>query len=126
MSETHTFPRRDEAEPAPVAQWVGMFLAPAAFAAHLQISYVLVRWACLRDADVWVHVVDLGAIALSAVGTWAAWRAWERAGRVDPGEEGGPLPRTRFLGVTGLGFSAMITLVLIAQWVAAFFISTCQ
>ena len=126
MSKTHIFPRRDEPEPAPVAQWVGIVLAPATFAAHLQISYVLVRWSCLRDADVWMHVVDLGAIALAAVGTWAAWRAWERAGRVDPGEEGGPLPRTRFLGVTGLGFSAMITLVLIAQWVAAFFISTCQ
>lgn len=126
MSETHTFPRRDEAEPAPVAQWVGLLLAPATFAAHLQISYVLVRWACLRNADVWVHVVDLGAIALAAVGTWAAWRTWERAGRVDPGEEGGALPRTRFLGATGLGFSALITLVLIAQWIAAFFIGTCQ
>jgi hypothetical protein len=126
MSETHTFPRRDEVEPAPVAQWVGLFLAPATFAAHLQISYVLVRWACLRNADVWMHVVDLSAIALSALGTWAAWHAWEQAGRVDPGEEGGSLPRTRFLGATGLGFSALITLVLIAQWVAAFFISTCQ
>ena len=126
MSETDTFPRRDEPQPAPVAQWVGAFLAPAAFAAHFQIDYVLVRWVCLRNADVWMHVVDLSAIALSGIGTWAAWHAWVQAGRVDPGEEGGPLPRTRFLGATGLGFSALITLVLIAQWIAAFFISTCQ
>jgi hypothetical protein len=126
MSETHTFPRRDEAEPAPVAQWVGMFLAPVAFAAHLQISYVLVRWACLRDADVWMHVVDLAAIALAAAGAWAAWRTWMAAGRAHPGEEEGTLPRTRFLGALGLGFSAIITLVLVAQWIGAFFISTCQ
>jgi hypothetical protein len=126
MSETHTFPRRDEPQPAPVAQWVGLFLAPAAFAAHLQINYVLVRWACLRNADVWVHVVDVLAIALAALGTVVAWRAWARAGRDHPGEEGGALPRTRLLGVLGVGFSAMMTLVLIGQWVAAFFISTCQ
>ena len=30
MSETDTFPRRDEPQPAPVAQWIGVFLAPAA------------------------------------------------------------------------------------------------
>ncbi|HKH92762.1 MAG TPA: hypothetical protein VKA54_13230 [Gemmatimonadaceae bacterium] len=126
MSETHTFPRRDEPQPAPVAQWVGLFLAPAAFAAHLQINYVLVRWACLRSADIWVHVVDVAAIALAALGTVVAWRVWTRAGRDHPGEEGGALPRTRLLGVLGVGFSAMMTLVLIGQWVAAFFISTCQ
>jgi hypothetical protein len=126
MSETHTFPRRDEPQPAPVAQWVGLFLAPAVFAAHLQISYVLVPWACLRSGDVWVHVVDVLAIALAALGTVVAWRVWVRAGRDDPGEEGGALPRTRFLGATGVGFSGMLTLVLIGQWVAAFFISTCQ
>jgi len=126
MSETHTFPPRDEPQPAPVAQWVGLFLAPAAFAAHLQINYILVRWACLRSADVWVHVVDVLAIALAALGTVVAWRVWQRVGRDHPGEEGGALPRTRLLGVLGVGFSAMITLVLIGQWVAAFFISTCQ
>ena len=123
MSETHTFPRRDEPQPAPVAQWVGLFLAPAAFAAHLQISYMLIRWACLRGADVWVHVVDVLAIVLAALGTVVAWRVWAHH---DPGEGGGALPRTRFLGATGVGFSGMITLVLIGQWVAAFFIGTCQ
>ena len=126
MSETHTVPRRAEVEPAPVAQWVGLLLAPSAFAAHLQISYVLVRWACLRSADVWVHVVDLLSIALAALGTIVAWRVWQSAGRREPGEEGGSLPRTRMLGVLGIGFSGMITLVLFGQWIAAFYIGTCQ
>jgi hypothetical protein len=126
MSETRTFPRGDVDEPAPVAQWVGVLLAPAVFAAHLQIAYILVRWACLRNGDLWVHVVDALAVALAALGTFVAWRVWERAGRMEPGEEGGSGPRTRFLGVVGIGFSGMITLVLFGQWVAAFFISTCQ
>jgi hypothetical protein len=126
MSEASGGQRHGHDEPAPVAQWVGMFLAPAAFAAHLQINYVLVRWACLRDRDVWVHVVDLLAVALAVAGAVAAWRTWERAGRDEPGEGGGVLPRTRFLGIVGLGFSVMIALVLVEQSIAAFFISTCQ
>jgi hypothetical protein len=87
MSETRTFPRDEVAEPAPVAQWIGLFLAPATYAAHLQIGYVLVRWACVRGGDVWVHLVDLIAVVLAVVGIYAAWHAWSRAGRVDPGEE---------------------------------------
>ena len=126
MSETRTFPTSRESDPAPIAQWVGVFLAPAVFAAHLEIVYVLVRWACLRSADVWVHVVDLLSIALAAIGTMVAWRVWQSAGRREPGEAGGSLPRTRLLGVLGVGFSGMITLVLFGQWIAAFYISTCQ
>ena len=128
MSETGeaTQPPMRAAELAPVRQWVGMFLAPAAFAAHLQVNYYLVRWACLRDGELWMHLVDLIAVALGLAGTFVAWRTWQRMGREEPGEESGVLPRTRFLAVTGLGFSAMITLVLLGQWLAAFFISTCQ
>jgi hypothetical protein len=126
VSETHGFPRGAQDEPAPVAQWVGLLLAPAVFAAHLQVAYILVRWACLRNGDLWVHLVDLLAVLLSAVGTWVAWRVWNRAGGAEPGDEGGSGPRTRLLGVLGMGMSTMITIVLVGQWAAAFFISTCQ
>ena len=126
MSETRTFPPGEVTEPAPVAQWIGVFLAPAAYAAHLQITYVLVRWACVRGGDAWVHLVDLIAVVLAAIGVWGAWHTWSRAGRVEPGEAGGPGPRTRFLGVAGVGFSSAITLLLLWQAAAAFFISTCQ
>ena len=113
-------------ERAPVAQWIGMFLAPAVFALHLQITYNVIPWACVRGGDVWVHVVDVLAVLLSLAGTIVAWRVWLSAGREVPGEGGGSLPRTRFMGATGLGLSAVVTLVLFAQWVAAFFVSPCQ
>src|SRR5206468_3638156 len=70
VSETRTFPPEQDGGPAPAAQWVGLLLAPAVFAAHLQITYVLVRWACLRNADLWVHVVDVLAVLLAALGTF--------------------------------------------------------
>ena len=115
-----------EAGPAPRAQWVGLFLAPAAFFAHLQIRYVLVPWACATNGQLWIHLVDVLAVALALLGAFVAWRAWRSAGRGDPGEAAGASARTRLLAVTGLGMSLMLALVLLGQWAGAFFFSACQ
>ena len=113
-------------ERAPALQWVGFFLSPAVFFVHLVLGYNLVPWACTKEQDIWVHVVGVAAVILSAFGTFAAWTTWMRAGREEPGEGPGSLPRTRFVGATALGMNAVITLILLMQWVAAFFIGTCQ
>lgn len=128
MSEVQTFPRDHDPErtPARVSQWVGFLLAPAAFFAHLEITYVLVPWACVRSADIWLHVVDALALVLAIVSAVVAWRAWSAVGRDDPGEAGGSVPRTRFVGATGFGLSASIALLLAWQWLTAFFIGPCQ
>jgi hypothetical protein len=107
------------------AQWAGLLLAPAAFFAHLQIGYVLVPRACRHHQDVWLHVVGVASVLLAAVGLAIAWRVWQ-ATHDAPGDAGGPAPRARFLGATRLGVSALLVLLLVAQWVAAFFISPCQ
>ena len=131
----HSDPPRDRAPdapvehdpgPAPRAQWIGFFLAPAVFFAHLQLTYVLVPWACVRNGELWIHVLGVLSVALSAFGAFVAWRTWQRAGRADPGEAGGAEPRTRLLGVLGLGMSLVLTLVLLGQWMTAFFFSPCQ
>jgi hypothetical protein len=113
-------------ERAPVLQWVGFFLAPAVFFAHLQISYVLVPWACTTHGDVWIQVVDVLSILLAGVGTAAAWRAHARAENEQPNEGGGAVPRTRFMGVVGICTSGMFVLLLVAQWVTTFYIGSCQ
>jgi hypothetical protein len=38
----------------------------------------------------------------------------------------GALFRTRFMGDLGVGMSAVITLILLMQWIAGFFITVCQ
>jgi hypothetical protein len=113
--------------PAPVAQWVGMFLAPVVFLLHLQGNYLLVLWACGRPMGaLLVHLASALAVLLAAAGCWTAWVTWERAGGEEPGEGPGPVPRTRLLAASGMGFSAVVTLILLAQLVAGFFISPCQ
>jgi hypothetical protein len=107
-------------------QWLGLGLAPAAFAVHLQVGYALVPWACYRQNDLWVHVSGAASVVLALVGAWIAWRAWHDAGGGHPTEEFGAAARARFLGVVGFVTSATIALILAAQWATAFVISPCQ
>ena len=107
-------------------QWVGFFLAPAAFFAHLQIGYVLVPWACVTGGELWIHVAGAASVLLAAAGTAAAWITHARSANGQPNDGAGSVPRTRFIGVAGICTSAMLVLLLVAQWVAALFISPCQ
>jgi hypothetical protein len=107
-------------------QWLGLGLAPASFAAHLQIGYALVPWACLRQNSLWVHVSGALSVVLALVGAWIGWRAWHHAGGGDPSEQEGAAPRARFLGVVGFVTSLAISLILAAQWATAFVIAPCQ
>lgn len=119
-------------EPAPVLQWVGFFLAPAVFFAHLEIAYVLIPWGCTKQNQFWQHTVGLLAVVLSLIGVIAAWLSRARtaeAGEHPPGhpvEGPGALFRTRFLADTGLGMSALLTLIVLMQWIAGYFITVCQ
>jgi hypothetical protein len=112
--------------PAPILQWIGLLLPAATFFAHLQVGYVLIPWTCVVKQPAWVHIIGIMAVVVAGAGTLAAWRTWMRAGREVPGEGGGAFPRTRFLGAIGLGIGAIFTLILVAQWLAAFFIGVCQ
>ena len=119
-------------EPAPLLQWLGFFLAPAVFFAHLEIAYVLIPWSCTKQDELWQHLVGLLAVVLSLAGVAAAWITRARsseAGEHPPGhpvEGPGALFRTRFMGDTGLGMSAVISLILLMQWIAGFIITVCQ
>jgi hypothetical protein len=113
--------------PAPVAQWLGLGLAPAVFLAHLQANYMLVYWSCNEGMDrQFVHLASAVAVLLAGLGVWCAWLAWTRSGAESPGEASGPTPRTRLLAACGLGVSALATLLLLAQFVSGFVVPMCQ
>jgi hypothetical protein len=107
------------------AQMTGFFLAPAAFFAHLQLAYMLVPWSCASGNHLWLHVVGVLSVLVALAGTALAWMVWQREGRGEPGDHGGPFPRARFIAVTALGMSAVFSLLLFWQWIAAFFLSPC-
>jgi hypothetical protein len=117
---------RTPASSSMAAQWTGFLLAPVAFFAHLQVAYVLVPLACATGNHLWLHLAGALSVLLAIAGTVIAWGVWTRDGGGAPGEHGGPSPRARFLGLTGAVMGAMFTLLLAAQWAAAFILSPCQ
>ena len=53
-------------------------------------------------------------------------RDWQRVGGGSAeGSAGGPIERTRFLGLLGLLVSSLFSLLILAQGVAAFFLNPC-
>lgn len=117
--------RAEGDERAPVMQWFALGLAPAAYAVHLQIGYVLIPWACSTGQHLWLHVVGVASVVLALYGTLLGFRVARRSDDAAH-DGGGAVPRTRFLGDVALGVSALLTLILLAQWLASFVLSPCQ
>jgi hypothetical protein len=114
------------ARPVGTAEWIGLFLAPAVFFAHLQVAYVLVPWSCATGNHLWLQVTDALSVVVAVIGALIARRVWlhEAAGRTSTAD--GSASRSRFLGILGTVASGMFALLLAAQWSASWLISPCQ
>ena len=108
------------------ALWTGVLLAPFAFLSNLQISYMLVLWACASGQVLWLHVVSALWLLVALFGAFIAWRNWGRAGREWRSEGGSSVARSRFMAIVGLLMSVLFGLIILAQWIADFIIDPCQ
>ena len=115
------------AGPAPLAQWIGLFLAPAAFFLHLQGGYLLVLNDCGRDGGAGlVHAAGIVALLLAPSPHPGDPCRPDPDEREQPSDSGDALGRTRLMAAFGLGVSAHLALVLAAQLVMGFTIPRCQ
>ena len=106
--------------------WFAVLAGPLAWMLGLNAEYSLVRVACAKDSTLSLHLVSLATLLLALSGGWVAWREWGRAGREDPGEAGGVIPRTRMMAVLGLMASALFSLAILLQWTASLFFHPCM
>jgi hypothetical protein len=106
--------------------WAGLLGAPAAWAAQMQLAYMLVPWACQHHRHWPIHLTHFGFLALTLVGGWLSHREWHGLGRGWPrGSEGSSHERTRFLAVSGMGSSILFALLILGQAIASFLINPC-
>jgi hypothetical protein len=117
---------RSSSSAADGALWTGLFSGPLAWFASQQASYALVPWACHNRTLIAIHLVNLGALLLVALGGAMAWRAWRRTGRAVSDEFAPPLGRARFLALMGVSLSCLFAGVILAQALGAFFFGPCQ
>jgi hypothetical protein len=108
------------------ALWAGLLLAPTAFLLNLEVAYALVPTACSSQNRLLVHLVHVVCLVMAAAGGFIALRSWRAGGETWPGEQGGPVGRSRFMAGLGLLLSAFILLVIVAQWIPSFVLNPCQ
>lgn len=106
--------------------WAGLLTAPAAFLFSLQANYTLTQKLCPRGPMLVLHLVTILFLLGAAGGGFLAWRNWQRAGLIWPGEAANKHVRTRFLAALGLAFSALCAFIIIAQLIPQFFFNPCQ
>lgn len=105
-------------------QWTGLLAGPFAWGLHMQANYSLVPWVCKNGGEILIHLVTILALAITALGAFAAWRSWQQ-GR-ETNVDDAALSRTSFMGMLGLLMSAMFFLVIIAQEIPGYFFHPCQ
>jgi hypothetical protein len=106
--------------------WAALFSGPIAWFASQQASYALLPWACHNDTLIAIHLVNLAALLLVAVGGAIAWRAWRGTGRKISDELAPPLGCARFVALIGWSLCCLFACVIVAQAMGAFFFGPCQ
>ena len=106
--------------------WFGMMGPPLAWAIGFSIDYGLVHLACAYQNMLPLHLVTLVTMAVVVAAGVVARREWRRAGGGEPTEAGGPIPRSRFMGMFGMLASAFFALLVLAQWVPKLFLNPCM
>ena len=108
------------------SQVAGVLVPPLATLAGMEVSYGLVGPACSSGDLLALHLTRLVTLLVVLGAGLLAWREWQAVGIEHPGDGGSPGTRSRFLSWVGVFAAGLFTLVVIAQWIAAFFLSPCQ
>lgn len=109
-----------------LALWFAVLAGPLAWMIGLSTEYSLVRVACAHGNMLPLHLVSLATLLLAAAGGLVSWREWRHTGEKWPGEEGGSMPRSRFMVALGLLANPLFVLVILAQWIALFAFNPCM
>jgi hypothetical protein len=104
--------------------WLGLFLAPAAWAIDLQVSYAIVWWVCLHGRSWILDVVSVSTLLIALGGFFAAWASW-RDVRERPVEDRS-FARARYMALSGVVLSGFFVLLIIATAIPNFFLGACS
>jgi hypothetical protein len=108
--------------PRLAASWAGLAAGPLAWAALLEVNYVLSYVACEQRHTWMLHLGTASALALVALGALAAW--WARPSH-DGSLSSTAEARARFMTTGGLALCAGFALVILATEVPALVLHPC-
>ena len=102
--------------------WAGWILGPAAWALHQGIGYAMVPWLCVLGATWPYHALTVVALALCALGGWAAAHALARSRRVRPQRS---VERLRMMALGGMMLCGAALGGIAVEYLGVFWIDTC-
>ena len=117
---------REQAPVSDVALWTAVLLGPVVFLINLQVTYVMVDWACASGTEWVLHLVHAASVAVAVGSAWVSRSFWQRAGGSWPDTAGGSAARTRLLGALGTLGGALFALCVGAQWLTVIILGVCE
>src|SRR3954462_813051 len=118
--EEHSDARRN------LAEWVGVFAGPIAWAIHQQLSYSLVPWVCHTGHRFVLYLTNVFFFLMAIAGGVLSWTIYEKLKREAAATPSLDIARQRFLVTLGMMTSALFASIIVAQALANFFINPCQ
>ena len=107
--------------------WTGVLGPPIIWLAHFQIIYTLVGYVCMKHSHVTMHLTSGITLAITIGCALLSWSLLKPPPSEEPGNQ--PIEtvpaRPRFMALIGIMSGTMFSLVVIAQWIAAFMIDPC-
>ena len=105
--------------------WAGLAAGPLAWAAQLEVNYVLSYVACETRTTWMLHVSTAVALVVVGLGAAASRRALRASSTVTPAPDDAAMGRTRTMAIGGLVLCAWFALVILATDVPALMLRPC-
>lgn len=106
-----------------VRQWTGVLLPPMAVLFDINVSYVLVQYACFNEAPFVLWLVTVATLLMLGLSWYCARRSYSSDGR--DGEAAVAESRSRFMGLVGLWLTVLGVIVTVSLAVPKIMIDPC-
>jgi len=104
--------------------WFAMIGGPMSGMLMVWINYPLVDRACVGGNRLWLHGTSLLFLLLAVAAGISGWRFYQRVGDF-PLNEGGVMPRSRFMALVGIFTACLAIIEITMQWIPIFFLGSC-
>jgi hypothetical protein len=105
--------------------WLCLLAGPAAWTAHLLLSYPLVPLICATGLSIVLHLVTLLTALTALAAGILALRLWDRATRPAPTAESSDTATTDYLAFSGLLLNALFLFIILAEGLPNFLVNPC-
>jgi hypothetical protein len=108
-----------------VALWTSVLTGPIVFLLNLEVSYVMVDWACSTGNGWPLHVAHAVALLISVAAALLGRALWTRIGGGWPDTMAGSESRSRLLAALGTLGGAGFAISILAQWIPVLVLGAC-